>query len=108
MVEEHDSLVGLPKPLLVGGGTNAWEERRRERSTWSLYAPDMRKEEHVIFLDLPSFHSHNTWKLKSIKKGRPISNEYVITAKSYILNQNWNQSDPDVYPETQPGFWQRV
>ena len=24
------------------------------------------------------------------------------TAKSYVLNQNWNQSDPDLYPETQP------
>ena len=21
------------------------------------------------------------------------------TAKSYVLNQNWNQSDPDLYPE---------
>ena len=24
--------------------------------------------------------------------------------KSYVLNQNWNQSDPDLYPETQPNF----
>ena len=26
------------------------------------------------------------------------------TAKSYVLNQNWNQSDPDLYPETQRNF----
>ena len=29
----------------------------------------------------------------------------LYTAKS---DQNWNQSDPDLYPETQRNFWQRV
>ena len=28
----------------------------------------------------------------------------LYTAKSYVLNQNWNQSDPDLYPETQRNF----
>ena len=28
----------------------------------------------------------------------------VYTAKSYVLNQKWNQSDPDLYPETQQNF----
>ena len=26
------------------------------------------------------------------------------TAKSYVLNENWNQSDPDLYPEMQLNF----
>ena len=29
---------------------------------------------------------------------------YTYTAISYVLNQNWNQSDPDLYPETQQNF----
>ena len=28
----------------------------------------------------------------------------LYTAKSYVLNQNWNQSDPDLYPEMQLNF----
>ena len=28
----------------------------------------------------------------------------TYTAKSYVLNQKWNQSDPDLYPETQQNF----
>ena len=31
-----------------------------------------------------------------------IRNRY--TTKSYDLNQKWNQSDPDLYPETQQNF----
>ena len=30
--------------------------------------------------------------------------QHDYTAKSYVLNQNWNQSDPDLYPETQRNF----
>ena len=30
--------------------------------------------------------------------------ETCYTAKSYVLNQKWNQSDPDLYPETQRNF----
>ena len=41
----------------------------------------------------PTFRSS----MESFFKGK-------YTAKSYVLNQNWNQSDPDLYPETQQNF----
>ena len=42
----------------------------------------------------------NVWE----SMGKLCSCMQFITAKSYVLNQNWNQSDPDLYPETQRNF----
>lgn len=62
MVEEHDPLVGLPQPLFVGGGTNTWEEGRREGSTWLSYAPDEERGTYYtkgLITEPSQFYSHS-------------------------------------------------
>ena len=54
------------------------------------------------YLVLQLFVCHEAWYWP--KRVRAVG-DFVYTAKSYVLNQNWHQSDPDLYPEAQLNFF---